>query len=103
MKCKKCTKPCIKRGFQTNGKERFYCKSCKASQQKTYKSKVYYSSVGASITAFLREGVGIRGISRLLKISTKTFMKKVLEISKLVARPHFSLVKNTKWMSFAHI
>ncbi len=30
---------CVKNGFQNNGKQRYYCKSCKISHQKSYSYK----------------------------------------------------------------
>lgn len=88
MKCKKCRKPCIKRGLQANGKQRFYCKKCKLSQQRNYVSQAHNPQVNQDIIAFLKEGVGVRGISRLTGVTPKTVMRRILEISRTISRPN---------------
>ncbi|WP_437440099.1 IS1/IS1595 family N-terminal zinc-binding domain-containing protein [Polaribacter cellanae] len=36
MKCKKCKRLAVKNGKQSNGRQRYYCKSCKCSFQRSY-------------------------------------------------------------------
>ena len=37
MKCKNCKGLAVKNGKQANGKQRYYCKQCKISFQRSYK------------------------------------------------------------------
>lgn len=87
MRCRKCSKPCIKKGFQSNGKQRFYCKHCGKSQQRKYESPAFMDDTNRVIVSLLKEGVGIRGISRLTKVSPNTVMRRILKISKAISKP----------------
>lgn len=57
------------------------------SQQRNYKSKIYQTSINEWITSYLKEAVSIRGISRLLQISTKTVMRRILEMGEKIDKP----------------
>ncbi|NDV70270.1 IS1 family transposase [Dysgonomonas sp. 25] len=87
MICKFCKEKCIKDGFQKNGCQRYKCKSCKKKQQKGYKYHAYNPSVNHSIITYTKEGVGIRGTARLLKISTTTLLCRILSIAKNIKQP----------------
>lgn len=74
MNCIKCSLKCIKYGYQSNRVQRYYCKSCKKTQLKEYQ---YAGRRLENKKLFLRchkVGNGIRGISRILQISTNTVM-----------------------------
>lgn len=87
MECKRCKEPCIKRGVQVDGTQRYYCKACKLSQQKQYTNNAYKTETDRDLVAYLKEGLGIRGTARLLQISTNTVMKRIIRISRSIAKP----------------
>lgn len=41
MKFKKCKDLAVKNGKQSNGRQRYYCRKCKYSFQRSYKYKAY--------------------------------------------------------------
>ena len=93
MKCKKCnSENCIKKGVR-NKTQRFYCKNCKSSFQNEYLYQAYGHNVNSTIKSLLKEGCGVRSIARILDISSKTVLARILEISKQIKRPHFNSYK----------
>ncbi len=88
MKCKFCNGCCKKDGHQKNGTQRYKCKECSRKQQASYVYNAYDPAVKGSIIKFIKEGVGIRGMSRLLEISTTTLFKRILSISCAITPPH---------------
>ncbi len=94
MRCNRCQKKCIKAGKQKNGKQKWYCKTCKKFQQETYRNKACKNGINSKIIVLLKEGMGIRSIGRTLEISTNTVLQKILEESKKVNRPTIPLGKS---------
>jgi len=90
LKCKYCSGICVKNGKQKNGKQRFKCKSCRKKQQKDYLYQAH-NSINNNIIAFIREGVGVRSIARLLHISATTLMKRIKEISYKITIPPITI------------
>nr|WP_188619937.1 IS1 family transposase [Flavobacterium suaedae] len=80
----------MKNGRQTNGKQRYYCKSCKKSFQSTYCYKAYKLETNTLIKSLLKEGCGIRSISRILEISKKTVLSRMLTISNQIKPINFT-------------
>ena len=79
MNCTKCnTANYIKKGFQ-NKKQRYYCKNCKTYFQEEYSYLAYNSSTNTMISSLLKEGCGIRSISRILKISKNTVLSNLFD------------------------
>ena len=87
MECRYCKAPCVKWGKQLNGQQRYFCKSCKKSQQVIYKYKAYDHDIEKRIILYNKESCGIRSISRIAKISASTVMKKILKISRRIKKP----------------
>jgi insertion element IS1 protein InsB len=87
MKCQDCKAMCIKWGKQVNGKQRYYCKHCKRHQQSQYRYQACEKDIEEKIIMYKKESCGIRSISRIMKISASTVMKKIVEISKKVQKP----------------
>lgn len=87
MRCKRCYSPCIKNGFQANGKQRYKCKVCKQNQQSLYRYKAYLPEANMSIHILLVNSCGITDISRVLKISRNTVQKRILYIANKIKRP----------------
>ena len=76
MNCTKCNSShYIKKGLQ-NHKQRFYCKDCKKYFQLEYRYQAYKIQINEFITNLLKEGCGVRGISRVLKISKNTVLSR---------------------------
>ena len=87
MNCKCCKSKCVKDGFQRNGCQRYKCKQCKKKQQKRYKYHAYEPHINRTIIAYTKEGVGIRGTARLLRISTTTLLNRIVSIAKTIRQP----------------
>lgn len=90
MSCTHCNSSyCIKKGLQNN-KQRFYCKDCKKYFQLDYTYQAYKSETNDFIKNLLKEGCGVRSISRILNISSKTVLSRMLKISKQIKAPYFN-------------
>jgi len=87
MKCKKCKQICIKNGKTKSGEQRYYCTGCKLSRQNTYIYQACKKRTNRKLIALLKEGCGIRSISRLLSISPTTVNNRILEISSRLRPP----------------
>ncbi len=87
MNCKKCNNICVKNGYQTNGTQRYYCKSCKLSQQNNYVYKAYCNYIDYYIYKLLINSAGISDIARVLRISNNTVSKRLLKMAKYIKRP----------------
>ena len=88
MTCKFCGGTCIKNGYQANGKQRYKCKHCHRKQQADYSYQAYIPELNRTISEYTKEGVRIRGIARLLEISTTTLIRRIISISKNITAPH---------------
>lgn len=74
-----------------SGKQRFQCNSCKKTYILQYSYQAYRKNINQKIILFIREGIGIRGISRILKISSTTLLKRIIKISESILPPILSL------------
>jgi len=93
MKCKKCNQICVKNGKSGSGEQRYYCSLCKKSSQSNYVYHACKTNINSKIVALLKEGCGIRSISRLLSISPTTTLKKILAISSKIKTPLIAIGK----------
>jgi len=90
MDCKNCSNSnCIKKG-KRNGKQRYFCKNCNFSFQLDYRYNAYKPQTNTLIKNLLKEGCGVRSISRIMNISSKTVLSRMLKISKRVKAPYFN-------------
>lgn len=90
MNCKNCNQSsCIKKG-KRNGKQRYFCKSCNFSFQLEYSYEAYNPETNTLIKSLLKEGCGIRSISRIINISSKTVLSRMLKISNQIKAPYFN-------------
>ena len=87
MDCKYCSEPCNKCGKQRNGKQRYCCKVCLKYQQDDYQKHAYNIGINDQITSMIKEGVGIRSIGRLLKISKNTVLSRTKFIAASITKP----------------
>ena len=84
MKCQKCKQNCVKNG-KRKGIQRFYCRFCKCSFQSEYVKKSYLTNDNQIIT-LVKEGCGIRSISRILKISPTTVINRIKQIARSISK-----------------
>ncbi|GGG25116.1 IS1 family transposase [Dokdonia pacifica] len=86
--CPKCNGISVKNGFQ-NKTQRYKCKVCNKRFQVSYTYKAYNSNTNEFIIDLLKEGCGLRSISRILKISKNTVLSRMLKISNSIKVPYF--------------
>lgn len=84
MKCRHCSESCIKKG-KTKGYQRYQCIVCKKYQQETYRYKSYLVN-DFELINLLKEGIGIRGMGRLIQISNSTVIHRILKIAHTLKR-----------------
>lgn len=90
MKCKKCNHlACIKKG-KRNGNQRYFCTNCKHNFQDNYTYKAYKPNTDDLIKNLLKEGCGVRSISRIIGISSSTVLSRMLKIANNIKVPYFS-------------
>ncbi len=91
MDCKFCKGKCQKAGYQKNGQQKLYCKGCKRYQQAAYMYRAYNIGVMPMIATLKCEGVGIRGVARVLKIAVNTVLKYIKKIAARIVKPPIPL------------
>jgi len=89
MKCRKCKAVAVKNGKQSSGRQRYYCSSCKHSFQRSYRYNACNHKVDNKIFLLQNESVGICGISRLLRISKSTVLKRIRSKGLVIKKPIF--------------
>ena len=77
----------IKYGKTDNGKQRYQCKKCKMTSVLHFSYNAYKRNINRKIILFTKEGLGIRSIARVLKISTTTLLKRIIEIANKIKIP----------------
>lgn len=82
MECRYCNSHCVKAGRNRIGMQRYYCRACKRCQQAVYVYKAYHRDTNRRVVSLLVEGMGIRSISRVLKISAATVISRIRFIGK---------------------
>lgn len=85
--CLYCNSSVTIHGYSKSGKCRYKCSKCKRTFQSEYKNQACKVSTDLRIKHLLKEGVGTRGTSRLLKISATTVTKRILQIASRIKRP----------------
>ena len=87
MECKYCGGTCVKDGTQSNGRQRYKCKSCHRKQQALYSYNAYQKGINNAIITLTKEGVGIRSAARILDISPTTLLSRIVQIAQTISRP----------------
>lgn len=90
INCVYCDGCCVKNGH-SHGKQRLLCKSCKRTFTSQYTYNACQQGINRMIVSLLKEGCGVRSISRLLQISVVTVLRRLLTISDTVVQPSFGL------------
>ncbi len=80
----------VKNGKTNYGQQRYKCRVCGRSILKQYLNNAYASEINIKITQFLKEGLGIRSASRLLRISKTTVTRRILLIASTIEKPKTS-------------
>ncbi|GEN74209.1 hypothetical protein CLA01_42810 [Chryseobacterium lathyri] len=77
----------IKYGKTNYGKQRYQCKFCKAINVLQYSYNAYKNDINTKVIQLTKEGMGIRSIARILKISTTTLLKRIVAIANSISQP----------------
>ena len=85
--CVCCQSKLVKNGFSKAGKQRYKCKFCNKTTVLNYNYKAYLTNINSKIILYIKEGLGIRSIARILKISTTTLLKRIIKIAELTELP----------------
>lgn len=85
--CIYCSAKLVKNGFTKANKQRYKCKNCKKSVVEKYSYNAYFSYINDQIKLLLVEGLGIRSIARVLKISAGTLLKRIITIANNIKLP----------------
>jgi insertion element IS1 protein InsB len=86
MDCKYCKVKCQKAGLQKKGKQKYYCAACKKYQQKEYKYAAYQHGLSAMVSKLVCNGVGIRGIARVMGIAINTVVRTIKKIAEKIIK-----------------
>ena len=87
MKCNYCSSICIKMGRQSNGKQKYKCKSCFKYQQESYK---YQGCVHANKSLFikcLKNNCGLNDTRRITGISVQTQLNWIRKLGRCLQPP----------------
>ena len=87
MNCIKCSQSLIRRGFQANGTQRYFCKFCKRYSQAAYKYKACETGINEQIAKWLKVGGTLRQTAKALGIAFNTFQKRTLLIADGLKNP----------------
>lgn len=99
-KCPSCIKivdgseSIVRFGKSSNGKQRYRCKNCNKTFLTDYSNRACKSETSLRISVLLKEGCGIRSISRILEISPTTVQKRIIEIASQIAKPNVLMNKS---------
>jgi insertion element IS1 protein InsB len=85
--CNVCDGAIVKHGIMKSGKQRYKCKNCNKTQVDYYTYQAYQPKINKAIVQLNNEGVGIRSISRILKISATTLLRRILIIADSIPNP----------------
>ncbi len=77
----------VRNGKTRQGKQRYKCKRCGKTFLKSYINKAYCINSNEWIIKLIKEGTGVRSISRLVNISTTTVLSRILKFSKMIQKP----------------
>lgn len=79
VNCPHCNGLSVKCGLQKNV-QRYMCKFCFKKFQLAYTYQAYQKDINGFISTLVKEGCGIRSISRILKISKNTVLSRIIYI-----------------------
>ena len=82
--CPYCSGRCVKNG-RKEGIQRLLCRSCNRTFMDEYRNKACYPETNKQISTLLKEGCGMRSISRILGVSVTTVLRRIVHIAKKLA------------------
>ena len=85
--CNFCKGVIVKHGILKSGKQRYKCKNCSKTHVDYYTYQACQPQINNSIIQLNNEGIGIRSISRILKISTTTLLRRISIIAASIPSP----------------
>ncbi|MDC0099023.1 IS1 family transposase [Crocinitomicaceae bacterium] len=91
MKC--CNSEMIKNGKTKANIQRYICKLCSVTAQEEYSYNACVKCIDQNLILLIKEGCGIRSISRILNISPTTVLKRIMSISNSIQKPPISFGK----------
>lgn len=86
MKCKCCETQCIRKGIH-NGNQQYYCGQCKKYQRLHYRKRSVTKDQHQLLIKLNNEGVGIRGIGRILNIAASSVVRRIKAIAQHILAP----------------
>lgn len=78
----------VKNGKTSAQKQQYFCRDCGKRFISHYTYRAYQSSTNDQIIRLLKEGVGMRGIARLLRISVVTLFSRIRRIASKLRPPY---------------
>lgn len=87
--CRYCGNYCVKKGIR-NGCQKLLCTKCGKWQQEEYIQPARRLDLDNWIICYVKEGLGIRSISRILEISTNTVLNRIVKIANKIQQPSIS-------------
>lgn len=87
MHCHTCKTFCIKKGFQKNRTQKYYCKCCKRYQQLIYNRKAFHPETDQYIKKLVKAGSGIADIKNVLEIASNTASQRIQQIAAKIQVP----------------
>ena len=91
MNCKYCNCRCIKAGVRKTSVQTYRCKGCMKYQQQEYKNNACYKFTNQNVMRLLIEGMGIRSIARVLRISISTVIERIKYIARSINKSYSSI------------
>ncbi len=85
--CPYCSSACTLFGKSATGNQRYRCKNCKRTHSKAYSYNACRHYTGKRVVQLTLEGLGIRSIGRVLKISCATVLRKLISNARKVKKP----------------
>ena len=85
--CVNCSNKIVKHGTTKAGKQRYKCSNCNKTIVAYYRNNACLPETNNRIILYIKEGLGIRSMARILKISTTTLLKRIIQIANAVLQP----------------
>ncbi len=88
LTCRFCNGIVIKHGKSQAGKMRYRCKDCTKTMLHDYTYKACKGEINLQIIVLTKEGCGIRSTARILNVSPKTILWRIIKIARNIERPY---------------
>lgn len=94
MNCKYCKGNCIKKG-KYKSVQKYHCRECGKYQRSQYRQQSYNGSSQHDVSLLHNEGLGIRSISRVLKIPRSSIQMLLLREARRIIHPIYKEQKQS--------